>query len=36
MVTLQSKNPIYALIVIAPDRQFSILGKAVGFTSLIK
>lgn len=35
-VTLQAENPSFSPIVVKSDRQFSILGKAVGFTSIIK
>ena len=36
IITLQAENPAFAPITITSDRQFSVLGKAVGFTSLIK
>ncbi|MBQ2771077.1 MAG: repressor LexA [Clostridia bacterium] len=35
-ITLVAENPAYAPIVVTKDRQFRILGKAVGFTSLIR
>lgn len=35
-VSLQAENPAYAPIIVTQERQFSVLGKAVGFTSVIK
>lgn len=36
IITLQAENPAFAPIVVTQDRQCAVLGKAVGFTSLIK
>ena len=36
IITLQAENPSFAPIVVTGERQCAVLGKAVGFTSLIK